>query len=125
MHPRTPVIRTLLALAVLISAAAPAGAAAGAAAAESGQSRVAAPSADYTADLARSAGALEILREVGGRAPGTGRTTTRADGMPPVRPISFRNTAGPVSPPQDVREELRLPCGEHPPYFPTAPPVTS
>lgn len=118
-------IRTLLALAILISAAAPVGAAAGAAAAESGQSRVAAPSADFTEDLARSAGALEILRELAGRPPGSGRNTARADAMPPVRPISFLATGGPVSPPQDVRRELRLPCGEHPPYFPTAPPVTS
>ena len=120
------VIRSLLALSILLGiATAPAAVAVepGTPPAHGGQ--VAVQAGEYAEVAVRTATGIEVLRDLGGRVPLSGPKTAKPHPLPPVPPAPAPCSLARSTSRRDLPADLRLPCGEHPPYLPTAPPLAS
>lgn len=119
-------IRTALALSVLLSLWLPQPAAAASSLVPAGRdSRVAVAAADQGEQAARSASGLEILRQVAGRAAGPGSTTPSSGRAAARRAELVLPPAGAAPGSREDPTDRRPSLGDHPPYLPTGPPSVS
>lgn len=117
-------IRNLLALSVLLGiATAPAAFAVEPATPPAHGGQVAARAGEYAEVAFRTATGFEVLRDLGGRVPLSGPKTAKPHPLPPTPPAPAPRPPARIISRRDLAPDLRLPCGEHPPYLPTAPPL--
>lgn len=117
-------IRNLLALSVLLGiATAPVAVAVEPGAPPPHGGQVAVQAGEYAEVAVRTATGFEVLRDLGGRLTLSGPKTTKPHPLPPIAPAPAPCPPARISSGRDLPPDLRLPCGEHPPYLPTAPPL--